>query len=185
MSAIVKRKQVEIELANDSYKLALNKLYGRPLKQSSLLDLFNKRMILYSLDLDEDTEYYSEANRKCLIARLGLTNDWKTEGVLTDCELPTVVTLTAQNISDKYDVNVVSDCTSDGGCEITERGICYSSDNMPTIDDNPTAATTGGTGKYSLNGVMIANPTYFRSWCRNEKGLVYGNIIPVIISVET
>jgi len=182
--SLVKRKQISIELANDNYKLALHELFGMPLKKDiSLLSLLNQQMILKALDEDDGTVLTAE-DRKCLIARLGLSNDWKSE-ILQDCTLPTVVTTRVQRTNPFVvgQIAVVSDCTLDGGCNVTEKGICYSTtDSTPTIANSSIENSIGGTGVYSLNApISLSGTNYYRSYAINSKGIVYGNILSITI----
>lgn len=186
--SIVKRKQISIELANDSYKLSLNNLYGFPLKENiSLLSIFNQYMILDILDQDTDEQILSPEERKCLIARLGLTNDWKKYTLTPICELPTVTTSRLQRPTqyNEYQTNVVCETLTDGGCDITERGVCVATTSLPTVSDTVLKDSIGGLGVYSLNVPLLSTTTYFRSYAKNSKGIAYGNILSLTITVET
>lgn len=180
---LVKRKQVAIELANDSYKISLHELYGRPLQDNiSLLSVFNQYMILQALDEDDGTVLTPE-NRKCLISRLGLTSDYKRLDLTPNCNLPTVATLraTPSRISDL--ASIISETITDGGCEITERGICCSINYLPTLNDTVFKSTTSGLGVYNLTAPYLGLTTYYRSYAINKKGIVYGNILSITIEV--
>jgi len=181
--SLVKRKQVAVELANDSYKLSLHELYGTPIKDNiSLLSVFNQYMILQALDEDDGT-ILTPDGRKCLIARLGLTSDWNKLNLIPNCSLPTVATLRFQRAipdSSEY-TGVVAETITDGGCEITERGVCCSTQPLPTLNDTVLKSETFGLGVYSMNAPYLGLTTYYRSYCRNKKGLVYGNILSITI----
>jgi uncharacterized protein (TIGR02145 family) len=66
--------------------------------------------------------------------------------------------------------------TSDEGFPITARGICWSTSDKPTIDDNK---TTDGTGKGSfesdLTDLTIGTTYYVRAYATNSKGTSYGS----------
>lgn len=68
--------------------------------------------------------------------------------------------------------------TSDGGAEVTERGICWSTSHNPTTSDSQ--ANNGiGIGSYtvSLTG-LTPNTNYFaRAYATNSQGTAYGNEI--------
>lgn len=66
--------------------------------------------------------------------------------------------------------------TSDGGAEVTERGVCWSTKPSPTIDDNKTTEGSG-TGNYTSNLTkLLGNTTYYvRAYAINKKGVSYGD----------
>jgi uncharacterized protein YjiK len=69
--------------------------------------------------------------------------------------------------------------SSDGGAEITERGVLYSSvNNQPTLSDSKKVVTgTTGALSASLTG-LTANTTYYaRVYATNSEGTTYGNVI--------
>lgn len=68
--------------------------------------------------------------------------------------------------------------TSDGGAEITERGICLSRSIMPSIDDTITS-DGNGTGSYiSFFYRLERNTTYYmRAYAVNVAGISYGDQI--------
>lgn len=66
--------------------------------------------------------------------------------------------------------------TSDGGATITTRGVCWSTNQTPTLNDNKTSDGTGaGTFTSSITG-LIANTTYYvRAYATNSGGTGYGS----------
>ena len=89
-----------------------------------------------------------------------------------------------------YDVTSYGSCsancfglvTSDGGKPILERGVCWSTNETVTIDDNKTTdARDESDGYFScqLTG-LIPNTTYFtRVFAKNSAGIGYGEVKPV------
>ena len=65
--------------------------------------------------------------------------------------------------------------TADGDSEVTERGICWSTNANPTLTDNHVAAGAGtGTFIAAVSGLQ-ANTTYHvRAYATNEVGTAYG-----------
>lgn len=62
-----------------------------------------------------------------------------------------------------------------GGSEVTERGICWSSEQNPVVDDNK--ITTGiGVGLFEVTIQNLNQNTeyYYRAYAVNEKGISYG-----------
>lgn len=66
--------------------------------------------------------------------------------------------------------------TSDGGSPITSRGLCWSANPTPTIDDYKTADGTG-TGAFtsSITGLTEGSVYYARAYATNSAGTAYGN----------
>ena len=66
--------------------------------------------------------------------------------------------------------------TSDGGAPITARGVCWSTNPTPTIDDNKTSDGTG-TGAFvsSITGLTEGSVYYARAYAVNSVGTAYGN----------
>lgn len=65
---------------------------------------------------------------------------------------------------------------SDGGAEITSRGVCWSTNFTPTISDN-ISADGAGTGSYvsSVTGLTSGTYYYVRAYATNSAGTAYGN----------
>ena len=87
--------------------------------------------------------------------------------------LPTVVTgeVTEITISSAKGSGEV---TNDGGTEVTERGICWSTNENPTLNDNHVAAGTGIGAFTAIMSGLEANTTYHvRAYATNEAGTAY------------
>jgi len=81
-------------------------------------------------------------------------------------------------------VNIGVDCAtckgevvSDGGGEVTERGVCWSTTQDPTLDNEHATSGTGlGTFSCNITG-LNANTTYYvRAYARNGTGLAFGDV---------
>lgn len=70
------------------------------------------------------------------------------------------------------------DVTSDGGTEITERGVCWSKTNeTPTTADNKMANGKGkGSFTCNLSGLEANTKYYIRSYAINKTGTGYGTV---------
>jgi uncharacterized protein (TIGR02145 family) len=93
----------------------------------------------------------------------------------TGCDLPMLTTSTPNSISISGAISG-GNIAADGGCEITSRGVCWSTSSEPTLMNN--SATSGtGTGSYTITITgLSANTTYYiRSFAINAKGTAYGN----------
>ena len=74
--------------------------------------------------------------------------------------------------------------TYDGGANVTERGVCWSTNQNPTIADNKTTDGSG-TGSYTSNVTgLTANTTYYvRAYAINSEGIGYGNEVSFTTTV--
>ena len=70
------------------------------------------------------------------------------------------------------------DISDDGGMEVNERGICWSTDHNPTIAGNH-CANGSGLGSFSVNmNYLDPNTTYYvRAYATNNNTTAYGNEI--------
>jgi uncharacterized protein (TIGR02145 family) len=66
--------------------------------------------------------------------------------------------------------------TSDGGATVTARGVCWSTNQTPTISDNKTTDGTGaGNFASSVSGLSANTPYYVRAYATNSNGTGYGS----------
>lgn len=103
-----------------------------------------------------------------------IAKTFKTEGSGTTIILPTVVTANVTMIT-TISAKSGGEVTDDGGAEVIERGICWSINENPTVNDSHIAAGSG-TGAFtaSMNG-LEANTTYHvRAYAINEVDTAYG-----------
>lgn len=71
--------------------------------------------------------------------------------------------------------------TADGGCSVTERGVCYSTSSNPTTSNSKIVAA-GTTGSYScsLTNLSAGTTYYVRSYAINSNGTSYGTQITFV-----
>ena len=87
------------------------------------------------------------------------------------------LTATVDNVTQET-ASVLSAVTADGGAEITERGICWSTDTLPTIDNYRMVDTTGeniGLGDY-ISQITTLTPSltyHVRAYAINFEGVGY------------
>ncbi len=89
--------------------------------------------------------------------------------------LPAVTTDDITSIS-YYTAVSGGSITDDGGCPITEKGICWSYNPNPTINNSKTTEGAGSGSFISNITGLNANRTYYvRAYATNSKGTVYGS----------
>jgi uncharacterized protein (TIGR02145 family) len=66
--------------------------------------------------------------------------------------------------------------TADGGATVTARGVCWSTNQTPTVSDDTTADGTG-TGSFTSNitGLTVGTTYYVRAYATNTAGTSYGD----------
>ena len=91
-----------------------------------------------------------------------------------DPEKPSVVTLPVTEVTEATAVSG-GNVTSDGGAEVTARGVCWGTNQNPTTDDNKTVDGTG-IGEFVSNISELSDSTtyYVRSYATNSEGTSYG-----------
>jgi hypothetical protein len=100
-------------------------------------------------------------------------------------EKPTLPILSTSEISIVSYNTVASGgvVTDDGGSLIIVRGICWSTNQNPTISDSKTSDGSGiGSFTSSITGLLPGTTYYFRAYATNSVGTSYGNQITTFIS---
>ena len=93
-----------------------------------------------------------------------------------EVEKPTVVTKSVGEVTETS-TKVVGQVAADGGAEVTERGVCWSSDGIPTILDYHVKDVEGGLGSYDVIITdLVPNTQYYvRAYATNKAGTSYGD----------
>lgn len=123
-------------------------------------------------NLSANTTYYVRAYAT---NDVGTTYGEEVEFETLSQTLPTVTTLAVTNITQttaKCGGNVISD----GGATVTERGICWSTSHNPTLSNDYAAASSGGTGTFTVIMTNLTPNTnyYVRAYAKNSQGTEYG-----------
>jgi uncharacterized protein (TIGR02145 family) len=95
----------------------------------------------------------------------------------TALAVPTLTT--ADIVSTTYTTAVSGgNITSNGGSDVTVRGVCWSSSANPTVSDNKTTDASGsGIFTSSLSGLLPGTIYHVRAYATNSTGTGYGNDI--------
>ena len=91
-----------------------------------------------------------------------------------------LATLTTTAVTTTSETSVISggNITNDGGGSITARGVCWSTSQFPTINDNLTSDGTGaGSFTSNISGLQPLIQYHVRAYATNIAGTAYGNDI--------
>ena len=82
-----------------------------------------------------------------------------------------------------YSATIGGKVIDDGGAEVTERGICYSTSANPTIANTKITSGSGlGEFKCKLTDLQENTTYYVRAYAINEKGIAYGEEVSLTTS---
>jgi hypothetical protein len=74
-----------------------------------------------------------------------------------------------------FSADILSEINTDGGGEISSRGVCWSTSQNPTVEASKTEDGTGiGSFKSNLTGLTHNTEYYVRTYAINEAGTTYG-----------
>ena len=94
--------------------------------------------------------------------------------------LPVVETVSAVYNYSANNALCVVNVKSNGGCALSQRGVCWSTSPNPTIADSKFASGTSTGQFYALMSNLSLNATYYvRSFATNSVGTSYGNQLVV------
>lgn len=90
-------------------------------------------------------------------------------------DLPIVKTLEVKNIT-RTSALLQGEVISDGGSEVTERGVCWDISHNPSINNNYSSQGVGiGEFTVSVSNLCGSTTYYVRCYAKNSMGIVYGN----------
>lgn len=90
---------------------------------------------------------------------------------------PTITTSEISNITETT-ATAGADIVSNGGNAVTESGVCWSTNENPTIEDNLTKEEAdSGVFLSSISGLISNTKYYVRAYATNGEGTGYGNSV--------
>ena len=122
-------------------------------------------------DLKDNTQYYVRAYARNSYGTIyGKVLSFKTLEIV----LPAVLTVSVTNIS-PTSATVGGEVTDDGNGVVAERGVVYSTNPSPTVENNKVACGRGkGAFTCNLTDLQDGVTYYVRAYAVNEKGTAYG-----------
>ena len=98
----------------------------------------------------------------------------------TTTDIPVVATAIAKHVL-YTTATIEGSVTSDNGAIVTERGVCWSTAENPTVDDNK-ISKDAGTGSFSVSLTELSEETmyYVRAYAINSVGIAYGDQISFV-----
>ena len=89
---------------------------------------------------------------------------------------PTVITNTVSNIT-ATSASCGGIVTATGGASVTARGVCWSTSQSPTVNDNHTNNGSGeGAFTSNITGLSAGTTYYVRAYATNSVGTAYGEL---------
>jgi len=171
--------ECEFEYLNEITKALLVYCEDDQLKyaQTSKLELVEGKWITQMNYLEKSTKYYYryEFYNGYNLMWTEIFNFTTTD----QQDKPSVETVEATNIT-MTSAKVEGNVTNDGGSFVTERGICYSRFQGPTVSDSVRYAGTG-IGRFVCELTNLTNATtyYIRAFATNSEGTSYGDEITI------
>jgi uncharacterized protein (TIGR02145 family) len=115
------------------------------------------------------------------------------DGLAPDCISKPILTTAGVSAITQTTAECGGTITSDGGAAITSRGVCWSTNPLPTVADSKTTDGTGiGSFASSLIGLTGNTYYYVRAYATNAIGTEYGTpvlfetlpVVPVVTTAE-
>ena len=124
-------------------------------------------------DLEPSTTYYVRAYaRNSAGVAYGNEMEFTT---MSEAGLPTVMTLDVIDITATTAI-CGGEVMDDGGDEVYEKGVCWSTSQGPTINDNHASGGTGiGFFEVQMTDLEPSTTYYVRAYARNNVGVAYGD----------
>ena len=90
-------------------------------------------------------------------------------------DVPTVTTSNATNIT-TTSATCGGNVTSDGGNAVIERGLCWSTNHAPTVENDSKLNLGNGVGSFTgvIPGLTLNTTYYVRAYAINQRGTAYG-----------
>lgn len=100
-------------------------------------------------------------------------------------QIPSVSTDSVR-LADYNEIKVYASIHENGLSPISAKGVCYSTSDNPTIEDN-VVNVTGSTDNYfaDISNLQIMTQYYVRAFATNSYGTAYGEVLPISTTYYT
>ncbi|MFN8258561.1 MAG: hypothetical protein U0W24_22925 [Bacteroidales bacterium] len=133
----------------------------------------DKSIVSELIGLSSESKYYVKAY--AIIENVPV---YSNEVNFTTLANPLIVTTTAISAISQTSATTGGSVISDGGSTVTVRGVCWSTNQTPTILDNAKSNGSGlGSFVINIDGLSAATKYYVRAFATNTSGTTYGNEI--------
>lgn len=123
------------------------------------------------IGLSPGTTYYVNA-----YATNSIGTSYSSTSTFTTLAIAPVITTTELSLVTTTTATSGGTIPNDGGSPITARGVCWSTNQNPTISDNKTADGTGiGNFTSNITNLKTGTTYYVRAYATNIIGTTYGN----------
>ena len=151
--------------------------YGDPTLDDETMQHASGGLGQYTLRIEGlalSTKYYVRAYAKNA-SGIGFGEVLEFE-TLAEAQLPEVSTVEVSNVTSTT-ATCMGNVASDGGLELTERGVCWSLSTNPTLTNSHATATdaTLGVFEISMTGLSPNKTYHVRAYATNAKGTAYGD----------
>lgn len=103
------------------------------------------------------------------------SKETEAKAVTTESNVPKVATLEVKDVTSTT-ATVTCEVIDDYGSEVTERGVCWSTTQDPTLEYNHINSGEGvGTYSITLSELQTGMLYHVRAYAKNSKGIAYGN----------
>jgi uncharacterized protein (TIGR02145 family) len=110
---------------------------------------------------------------------------YSSQATFTTFSAIAVLTTTAVTNTGTNSFSSGGNITSNGGTEITARGVCWGKNPDPSVSDSHTEDGTG-TGNFTsqISGLDPGAVYYLRAYATNKSGTAYGNTVTVAVAAS-
>lgn len=103
---------------------------------------------------------------------------------IQDENLPTLITVPVTFVTDNS-AKSGGDVIDEGSSTVTNKGVCWSTNQNPTLADHFSDESSSGPSFISqLTDLLPATLYYARSYAKNSSGIAYGNQVEFTIEME-
>ncbi|MEQ8524880.1 pectinesterase family protein [Gracilimonas sp.] len=117
---------------------------------------------------------FANAQDPAIATQTLYTGEQSAASGFSNADVPGIATYNPESVSTTF-ATAGGNVTDDGGSEISERGLVWSTSENPTVEDHKETSEGGlGSFKIKMTGLEAGTEYYFRAFATNESGTAYG-----------